>query len=933
VDKLQLEVILSAIDRATRPLRSITKESGALAKGLRKSRDDLAALNALQSRVTGFKKLRNDVDASRQALAAATQRMKAVREATAAVAEPTRRMALEMERAERVVNKSKNAHIANLGALRRSREGLQAAGIATAKLSDHERELAARIGRANGVIDQQTAKLRSLAEANRRVQRAQDAMQNAQTAAGNLRSMGASSMVGGAAVAAGPIAAIRAASDYEQAMLGVARQVEGARDGMGQLTPLYKAISVEIMRMSQRLPMASTEIAALVASGARMGIQGKENLLAFAETTAIAANAFDLPTDEIGDNMAKISALYKIPIKNINQLGDTLNWLDDQALSKGGDIIDVMQRMGDVADRMDYKQAAAFGSTFLSLGSAPEIAASATKALVRELSIAAVQPKKFQSAMKDLGLDSADIQKRMTTDAAGTIQMVLERINAAAPDQRVSLATRIFGKEFGDDATKLALNLGELRRQIGLTNDPQAKGSMGRENEARLQTLAARWALLKNQLFNTAVVVGTSLAPSMIKLMTTAGVLLTRVQAWVQENPELAAGLAKAALSGGVLLTVFGALSIGLSAIVGPLGVVRYGITALSVRFGPLLRMVMPLARNALPMLMHGLRLMVPLVAGISAPLWLIIGAVGALAIVIYKYWGPIRAFLGGLFDGLMASLSPVMAEMRTALEPLRPVWDALGSAIGVVWGWIKQLITPYQATNGELQNAARYGQMFAAVLSNTLVPALSVVVWAVGLAAKFFRVAFDWSPAVLIARHWGAVTAFFNAVPARMRAIGAMIIDGLSLGIQSRFGALFNVAKRVTNLLTGTTNKGLEVKSPSRVFMRIGQYTAEGLALGIAGRADLPVRAIDRLQGRVRAAGDALARGAAGGPAAPRLGAAGGTGGQGGGLAGGNHYTINLYGISGEPDAIKRAVREGIAEADRAKQTRSRSALADSGD
>ena len=45
MDKLQLEVILSAIDRATRPLRSITKESGALAKGLRKSRDDLAALN------------------------------------------------------------------------------------------------------------------------------------------------------------------------------------------------------------------------------------------------------------------------------------------------------------------------------------------------------------------------------------------------------------------------------------------------------------------------------------------------------------------------------------------------------------------------------------------------------------------------------------------------------------------------------------------------------------------------------------------------------------------------------------------------------------------------------------------------------------------------------------------------------------------------
>lgn len=933
MDKLQLEVILSAIDRATRPLRSITKESGALAKGLRKSRDDLAALNALQSRVTGFKKLRNDVDASRQALAAATQRMKAIREATAAVAEPTRRMALEMERAERGVNKSKNAHIANLGALRRSREGLQAAGIATAKLSDHERELAARIGRANGVIDQQTAKLRSLAEANRRVQRAQDAMRNAQAAAGNLRSMGASSMVGGAAVAAGPAAAIRAASDFEQAMLGVARQVEGARDATGQLTPIYRALSEEIMTMSQRLPMASTEIAALVASGARMGIKGKQNLLAFAETTAIAANAFDLPTEEIGDNMAKISALYKIPIKNINQLGDTLNWLDDQALSKGGDIIDVMQRMGDVADRMDYKQAAAFGSTFLSLGSAPEIAASATKALVRELSIAAVQPKKFQSAMKDLGLDSADIQKRMTTDAAGTIQMVLERINEAAPDQRVSLATRIFGKEFGDDATKLALNLGELRRQIDLTTAAQATGSMGRENAARLQTMAARWALLKNQLFNTAVVVGTSLAPSMIKLMTTAGELLTRVQAWVQQNPELASGLAKAALTGGVLLTVFGALSIGLSAIVGPLGVIRYGITALSVRFGPLLRAVMPLARNALPMLMQGLRMMVPLVGGISAPVLLVGAAIAGVALLIWKYWGPIKAFMSGVFDGISAAFKPVMDQMATALEPLRPVWDWFVGILGDAWKWVKELVTPFDATNEQLQNASNYGRIAGEVLGTVLVTPIKTTIEVVSTLWRWLKIAFGYSPLGLITKNWDTVMLYMNALWTRMKAIGGQIMQGLADGLKLGFPLVTGLMSKISRMLPSAAEKGLEVKSPSRVFMRIGQYTAEGLALGISGRADLPVRAIDRLQGRVRAAGDALARGASGGPAATRYATAGAAGGQGGGMAGGNHYTINLYGVSGDPDAIKRAVREGIAEADRAKQTRSRSALADSGD
>jgi TP901 family phage tail tape measure protein len=928
-DKMQLELILSAIDRATRPLRAITKESGALAKGLRKSRDDLAALNALQQRVQGFRKLKNDADASKVALAAATQRLKAIKAATEGTIEPTRKQAMELARATKAIDKSRAAHVANLGALRRSREGLQAAGIAVAKLSQHEKDLAAKIAAANTRVDQQTAKMRALADANRRVQRAQSAMQQAQQTAGNLRGMGASSMVGGAAVMSGPVAAIRAASDFEQAMLGVAKQVDGLRDSNGGLTRDYTELANGIQKMSQRLPMASTEIAALVAAGARLGIEGRDNLLRFAETAAISAGAFDLPAEQIGENMARIASLYKIPIENIGQLGDALNWLDNNAQSNGADIIDVLQRVGDVADRMDYRKAAAFGSTFLSLGAAPEVAASATKALVRELSIATQQPKKFQGAMRDLGLDSADVQKRMATDAAGTIMQVLERINAAAPDERISLATRIFGKEFGDDAGKLALNLGELRRQIALTTDPAAVGSMDRENKIRLQAMAQRWSMLKNQVFNTSVTVGTTLAPTLITLMEVTGRVLTRVQKWVEENPELAAGLAKAALFGGALLIVLGGLSIGVSALMGPLSVLRYGITMLGIRFGPLLRNIMPLARNALPMLMHGIRLLLPLVAGISAPVWVIIGAVVLLAGVIYKYWKPIKAFLGGFFDGMKQSLAPVMDELMKALEPLRPVLDAVSDALGKVWQWITDLFTPYNATNEELKNAESYGRAFANVLSVTVVPAAEGAVWAIDKIAKALAFAFEWNPLTLLVSNWDRITAFFTGIPEKMRNIGGQIIDGLRMGIEAKFPGVFAAASKLAGLITGTTEKKLEIRSPSRVFARIGQYTAAGLALGITGNTDLPVRAIDALQGRVRAAGDALARGRARAGAAPGVAAAGAGRGQGGG----DSYVFHISAPGGDPEAIKRAVREALAEAARAKQARGRSALTDSGD
>ncbi|MGQ0416529.1 phage tail tape measure protein, partial [Bacillus sp. HC-TM] len=69
----------------------------------------------------------------------------------------------------------------------------------------------------------------------------------------------------------------------------------------------------------------------------------------------------------LSESLGKIAQLYKIPTRNIEQLGDALNYLDDNAMSKGADIIDVMQRLGGVADRLDYRKAAALGSTFLTV--------------------------------------------------------------------------------------------------------------------------------------------------------------------------------------------------------------------------------------------------------------------------------------------------------------------------------------------------------------------------------------------------------------------------------------------------------------------------------------------------------------------------------------------------------------------------------------
>lgn len=200
-----------------------------------------------------------------------------------------------------------------------------------------------------------------------------------------------------------------------------------------------------------------------------------------------------------------------------------------------------------MADRLDFRKAAALGSTFLSLGAAPEIAASASNAMVRELSIATMQSKRFFEGMNLLQLNPAEIEKQMTTDAMGTIQRVLEKVNNLPQDKRLSAMTMIFGKEFGDDAAKLANNLPELQRQLKLTSGSGANGSMQKESDINKDSLSAQWLLVKTGAQNAFSSLGETLRQPLMDIMGMVKRVTGALRRWVEQNPVLAGTLMKVA--------------------------------------------------------------------------------------------------------------------------------------------------------------------------------------------------------------------------------------------------------------------------------------------------------------------------------------------------------------------------------------------------
>lgn len=865
---LKIEVILAAFDRATAPFRKVTDQAKQTAAALRANQSEMKALRRLQQDVSGYRDQERALADSGQRLEQQRRALRALQTQYNAAEAPTKKQTAELRKQSTALTRLQRDTDAQRRALDAQRAKLEASGVSTAKLAHHERDLAQRMDATNRMIDKQRGKLDRLAKTQRQMQAAQDKLGRAQGVAGAAGSLGAGSGAAAVAAGAGPLAAVKAYATWEDAMLGVARQVPGARDDAGHLTRVYFDMGNAITLLSKRIPMAATEIAALVEAGARMGIKGQQNLLAFAETTAIASTAFELPADEIGDNMAKIAGVYKIPIANIRDLGDTLNWLDDNTQAKGADIIEVLQRMGDVADKMSYRQAAALGSTFLSLGTMPEVAATAGRAMVRELAVAEIQGKRFQAGMKALGLDSAEIQTAMSKDATGTIFRVLEAIKAAKPDQQTALATQLFGDEFGDDAAKLANNLDEYRRQLALVQAAEAKGSMQREADARLRNLSARWQLLKNSAFDAGKTFGAAVAPAMVQLIDRGTRMLDVVTAWAQRNPELAAGLMKLAIGGAAVLAVVSGVALSVSALLGPLAMARYAVTTLGIRFAPLLSNIMPLARNAIPMLLQGARLLLPLLGGISAPVLAVGAAIGIVALLIWKYWQPIKAFMTGVFQGIGDAARPVLAELSQALAPLRPVWDWFAGILGKVWGWVKQLFTPFQATNQELQNATNYGRIAGQVLGTVLLGPMRLTVGVVSTLARWLRVAFDYSPLGGLMRNWTAVTSYLSGLWQRMKTIGGQIMQGLVDGMLANFAMVTNVARRIGNLLPDTVRTKLGIHSPSRVFATIGDHTMQGLAGGLQRSAGLPLGALGMVQANMRRIAAGAALGAVAAPA-----------------------------------------------------------------
>lgn len=212
---------------------------------------------------------------------------------------------------------------------------------------------------------------------------------------------------------------------------------------------------------------------------------------------------------------------------------------------------------------------------------------------------------------------------------------------------------------------------------------------------------------------------------------------------------------------------------------------------------------------------------------------------VAALAETIAAVVDAVVGFADGLLDGINAAIGfvSIVGSALMALPGQIASW--LSGAISSVAGWVADMASNAVSAGSQfISGIAEFMSGLAGNVSSWLSDAISTVV---GWVTEFA------SNATSAASTFGSkLRSGLEAIPGTLGNIGSNIVQGLVKGVTGAAGKLVDAVKgAVGDAIQGAKNL-LGIKSPSRVFRKIGRYVMQGAALGVDDDADLLLRSTD---------------------------------------------------------------------------------------
>lgn len=818
MSNLKLEVLFNAVDKLSGPIKTIVGGSKTLSDAFKKTSSELKALEAQQRKISGFKQLKEQSEKTTQAIEQNKETLKQLKTAMN-IGAPTEQMVKDLARAEAAQKRLKAAQKNQGSEMTALVRELNQAGISVDNLADDESELKNKIHLTTMEINRQKDSL----ERHIKSQKQFEQMQGRMAKASDLAKKG---LVISAVGTAGMAYILKQYEDAEDAAMGLRVSMMQAN---GQVSKEYAEINKLANGLGTKLPGTTADFQNMMAVLIQQGISAKAILGGVGEAAGYLGVQMKMPFADAAEFAAKMQDATKTTEKDMLGLMDVIQ----RSYYLGVDSGNMLQGFAKISAGMKTIKAEGLEGAkaiapLLVMADQAAMAGEAAGNAYSKIFKSMMDSKGIAKALKDSG---TGIQMNFTDgkgEFGGLDKMFkqLEKLKGLSTEARLPILSDMFGN---DAETIQALNLLIDKGQTGY-NEVIAK----MQKQADLQTrVNAQLSTLKNlkdaaggTFTSMLALFGEQLAPQFKMLITGFTNITENVTAWAQKNPELANTIAKVVAGGILLVGGLSALSLGLITVFGPMMLVTKGIGMIGGGFGLLaggslkLFTLAKFAGTGLLWIGRALlfagqqaliamgRLYLLAIRGIGMlAQGIIMGAVRGASLL-----GQSLLFLGrtALIAGRFMLANPIILvamAIAGAAYLIYKNWEPIKGFFVGIWNTVKT------AFNGGIK----------------------------GVSALII----NWSPIGLFYAAFAKVLSWFGVdLPAKFTGFGAMILTGLKNGIMSKIG---EVKSALSGAVTGVIDKArniLGIHSPSRVFMGIGNYTMQGMALGISQNHNLPVKA-----------------------------------------------------------------------------------------
>lgn len=435
----------------------------------------------------------------------------------------------------------------------------------------------------------------------------------------------------GMAVTGGLGVAAKQAIDFESSFAGVRKTIDASEKE-------FAILEQGIRDMAKELPASVHEINEVAEAAGQLGIK-KENILDFTRTMIDLGEATNMTSDEAATSFARFANIVGMSQQDFDKLGSVVVELGNNFATTESEIVAMGMRLAGVGNQVGMTESdiMALATSMSSVGIEAEAGGTAMSMALKKMQNAVSNGgKELDNFAKAAGMSSQEFADAFKKDPVQALDSFIKGLDESGRKgenlNEILKSVGITGIRESDTLLRLAGASDILSDAVDMASNAWVENTaLSDEASQRYETLESKLSILKNTIIDAGISLGSALMP---KIESITEIIRKLVEGFNNLDDSTKENIAKfTALAGAVVLVM-----------------------------GPLFLLV-----GAIPSIINGFRDIANVVKGIGMALIWLTSPAGIItmglitsAVLIIKYWEPIKEFFGKI-SGTFGRVSDVI--------------------------------------------------------------------------------------------------------------------------------------------------------------------------------------------------------------------------------------------------------------------------------